>query len=115
MSTNTYPNFFPSQDLGDTATPLVSVASLPATIQLQDLQLKFFNHTTTTRTVTAYAIPSGASAADRYAVVKDFPIPPNDFIIVPVPRVSAGGVVSALADTAASVNVQAIGGKFHTP
>ncbi|MFD1216416.1 hypothetical protein [Microbulbifer celer] len=42
-------------------------------------------------------------------------VPPNDYIIIPVPRLANGGSIQALADQASSVNVAPIGGKLHTP
>lgn len=115
MSTNTFPLFFNSVLLGTSNASMYTVPASPTTIILQDLQVKITNVTAATRQVTMYALPSGASASDTYKIAPEMSVPPFDFIIVPVPRLSAGGSVQGFADAASSLTVQPIGGKLHTP
>lgn len=115
MSTNTYPVLFSSTLLGATISTLYTVPATPTTGTLQDLQLKLTNTSAATRTVTLYAVPSGRSVDVSTAIVVDMAVAPKDYILLPVERLGAGGTIQGLADVAADVSVQPIGGKLHTP
>ena len=113
MSTNTYPIFFESSYLSDSASSIYILSGASTSI-LQDLVLKFTNLTGATRLVTAYAYTSGSPSLEN-ALIYNHTVPPYDYIEVPVPRIGNGGKVDAFCDVASAVNVQAIGGKIHVP
>lgn len=115
MSTNTFPVLFDTQMLGSTLSTPYSVPSTPSGQNLQNLQLKFTNVTAATRTITAHAVPSGSSATPSNAIALEMSVPPNDYIIIPVPRLGNDGSIQALCDQGSSVNISPIGGKLHTP
>lgn len=115
MSTNTFPVLFNSQLLGNTVSTIYDVPSSPSGITLQDMQLKLTNVTDATRTVTVHAVPAAGSPNDTNAIAKEMSVPPRDYIMLPVERLGADGTIQGLADMAGSVNIQAIGGKLHTP
>lgn len=115
MSTNTFPLLFNSQMLGATAATIYTVPGSPSGITLQNLQLKFTNVTAATRTITAYAVPSGGSESPTNAIVLDMSVPPNDYVVIPVERLGASGQIIAFCDAASSVTIQPIGGKLYTP
>ncbi len=113
MSTNTYPIFFESAFLGSSNAGIYTVTGNTNTI-LQELTLKFTNVTAATRQITIYAFSSGL-ASNTNAIAVNHSVPPNDYILLPIPRILKGGSIQGFCDAAASVNVQAIGGRLHTP
>lgn len=115
MSTNTFPVLFNSQMLGAVPLTVYQVPSSPSGITLQDVQLKLTNVTAATRSVKVHAVPAAGSPNDGNAVALDMSIPPHDYILLPLERLGAQASVVAEADEADSVNIQAIGGKLHTP
>lgn len=115
MSANTYPIFFNSAYLDSTNGTIYTAPASPSTITVQDLQLKITNTTTATHTVTIYVVASGGTATSALAVAVNMSVPPNDYILIPVPRFGAGATLQGFADTADALNVQAVGGKTHTP
>jgi hypothetical protein len=89
--------------LGLTATNLLTV---PASTTSAVLSIIFCNTTSSARTVTAYAYPTGGSAGDSTTIAKTVSIPAYDTWIwtgLEKMILDAGGVVSALSDSAASV------------
>ena len=115
MSTNEFPVLFNSTLLTTSQAEIYAVPSSPSGIQLHDLQLKLTNVSSATRTVDLWAIPSGGSASDTTAIVVDFPIPPKDYVLVPLERLGASGTIEGLADQGSAVTIQPVGGKLHTP
>lgn len=115
MSTNAYPVFFNSTALDSANGLIYTVPSSPTTIILQELQIKVVNTSEATHTVTIYAVPSGGAASTSNAAAINMSVPPYDYVLIPVPRMAAGGTVEGFADTASVLSVQPIGGKLHTP
>lgn len=114
MSTNTYPIFFESSYLADSNAGIYNVPSMPTGTILQELTIKCTNVTAATRVVTIYASTSGSEGANN-AIALNHSVPPYDYILIPVPRIAANGVIEGYCDVANSVTVQAIGGKLHVP
>lgn len=115
MSVNTFPVLFDGTALNATVDTIYTVPSDLSGNILQELQLKLTNITNTQQQVSAWAVPSGQSAADRYALALDHPIAPNSFILIPVQRLAAGGSIQASTVNAGTVNIAPVGGKIHTP
>ena len=116
MSTNTYPVFFVSAYLSDSNAGIWTMpASAASTAILQELTLKLTNVTAATRICTIYAFSSG-SANINNAVIYSHSVPPYDYILVPIPRISgSSAAIQGFCDVASSVTAQAIGGKLHVP
>ncbi len=114
MATNTFPVFFESAYLAAENSGIYSVPASPSTVVLQEMTIKCTNVTAATRTVTLYASASGTQGPDN-AVALNMSVPPYDYILLPVHRLPASGVIEGFCDEANSVTIQAIGGKLHTP
>ena len=116
MSTNTYPLFFASTYLTASNASLWTMPLTAATTSiLQELSLMIANKTVATRLVTIYAFSSG-SAGLQNAVVASYPVPPNDYILLPIPRISgSGATIQGFSDATNAVTVVPIGGKLHVP
>jgi len=87
--------------LGVTETSL-----LTATLESAIISILFCNTSTTDKTVTIYAYPSGGSAGDGSTILKDLTIPAGDTFIWSGQEkiiLDVGDVVSGLADVATSV------------
>lgn len=90
-------------------------SSAASTAILQEMTLKFHNRTIATRLVTAYAFSSG-SAGTANEIIFEHPVPPKDYILVPVHRIEgATAAIQGYCDAANAVTVAPIGGKLHVP
>lgn len=116
MSTNTYPVFFASAYLADSNSGIWTMpASAASTTILQELTLKLTNVTAATRVCTVYAFSSGTANLNN-AVISNHSVPPYDYILIPIPRISgSSAVIQGFCDVANAVTAQAIGGKLHVP
>ncbi len=72
------------------------------------------NVTEATRTVTLYAVPSSGSASDTNAIVKNFAVPSNDYVLVSVPYLEDGDTLQGKADQASALNIQFEKGDSYT-
>jgi len=94
-----------NSQIGNTETTI-----LTATAETAVLNLIMCNTTASTRTVTVYAYASGGSAGDSTTIIKDYEIAPYDTFIWAGSEkfiLDTSGVISAVADTAASVTLTA--------
>lgn len=99
---------FAPADIGNSVGTLYTSTSV--TTQIQGIWL--CNHTTASVTVTLYAVPSGGSAQDSNAIVKDLPIGPKGYVKLDVGGaiyLASGGTLQAVASAATSVSVFAGG------
>lgn len=115
MSTNIFPVFFDGTLLTTATQTLYSVPSSPTNTILQEMQIKLTNITNGAQQVSVWAVPSGQSINDGFAVALNAVIPPNSFVLIPVQRLAAGGTIQAIAGVADAVNIAPVGGKLHTP
>jgi hypothetical protein len=82
---------------------------------LQNLSVKVSNYTGSARTVTVYEVPTGDTAADDTTAVKAHAVPINDYVLIPITHLAAGGTVVAVADANTALVASQSGGKLHTP
>ena len=115
MSSNSFPELFGRQLLGDSTGTVYSVPSAPSTQTLQNLQLMLTNVTGSAVTASVYAVPNAGSASNENALCIDLAVPANDYVLIPVERLPAGASIQGVASAAASINIAPIGGKLHTP
>ena len=117
MSSNTYPVFFDPAFLSDSNAGIWTMPSTAASSTiLQELTLKLHNRTSATRLVTIYAFDGSATAGSSNEVCYELPVPPKDYVLVPVHRIAgANAAIQGYCDVANSVTVAPIGGKLHVP
>lgn len=115
MASSTYPVFFESAFLGTSNATIYTVGGTATTI-LRGLWLKLTNVTAATRLVTIYASEDGNQDSSN-AVLFEHPVPPNDWITVPISRISKDGVIEGFCDAANAVNVSQYEdtGRLFTP
>lgn len=113
MSTVEYPVFFAPIELTAAAQTLYTVPG--GAKVLRNLYVKVTNYTGTARTVDVWNVPSGDARADDTAAVKGYAVPANDFVLIPVTRLAAGGTVEALADAITALVATPHGGDLYTP
>ena len=113
MSAITYSTF----DTVSLTTSAANIYAMPNTAGTlgRNIQFQISNITNAAVTVTLYRVPSGASAADSNAFVKDLAIPASDYKIIDVPRLSAADIVQGLASSASAINVNPYRGDEFNP
>ena len=109
-----YSAFFTPTVLGTSVGTLFTVPASPTSTLLRGGRMRFTNTTGAAVTVTAYAIPSGGSAADGNSFVKAKSIAANDYLDIDVPLMSPGGFVQALASAATSVTAHMLSGSYFS-
>jgi hypothetical protein len=82
---------------------------------LQNLSVKVNNYTASGATVTVYEVPTGDTAADDTAAVKDYAVGAKDYVLIPITHLAAGGTVVAVASATTTLVASQSGGKLHTP
>ena len=96
--------------LTGSATVFYTVPSSPAAVLLIGGRVRFTNTDSSTRSVTAYAVPNGSSVGASTAFMNAEGIAANAHVDVDLPVIGAGGTYQALADVTAKVTVLQLGG-----
>ena len=89
------------------AATLYTVAGSTATV-LANARVRFVNTSNTAVQVTAYAVPSGGSAATGNQFCPNMTVLGYGYIDVDVPNLNGGDFIAALASTGAVVVAQAM-------
>jgi len=82
---------------------------------LRNLHIKVANYTATARWVTVWNVISGGTAADANTSVKQYVVPINDYVLIPVCRLEAGGFIDAAAEADTALVASQHGGDLFTP
>lgn len=96
------------------AETLYTVASTPTTIIVRNIQVNIVNTTGTAATITVWAVPSGRSADDTTAVLKDYSVNGADYLTLNIPELDAAATLQAQAGTANAITISSLGGTIYT-
>lgn len=107
----TFAKLFAPAALTTSAATYYTVAS---PYKLINSRVRFTNVTSGAVTVTAYAVPSGGSAADSNAILKGYSIAANAYLDIDLPVMTAGDFLQALASAGTSITIHAISGVLHS-
>jgi hypothetical protein len=110
----TYSNFFAPTVLTTSAATLFTVPATPTTMLLRGGRVRLTNTTAGPITVTAYAVPSGGSAADGNAFVKAKSVAANDYLDIDLPVMPAGAFLQALASASTSITAHMLSGSYFS-
>jgi hypothetical protein len=109
-----YSKFFDATVLTTTAATLLTVPAAPSSILLRGARIRFTNTTAGPITVTAYAIPSGGTAAAGNAFLSAKSIAAGDVYDSDVPLLGPGGFVQALASANTSITATPLAGALFS-
>lgn len=97
---------------GTELTAITSTLYTSTSVQTVISQFTATNYSGTDRTMTIYAVPNGASAADRYVIAEDFTVPANKSKRVPTAEglvMEASGTLQGIASSASAITITASG------
>lgn len=116
MPSITREQLFPPEDIDNaTVDTLITVASTPNSLLLINGRVRFSNHTGSVVNITAWAVPSGGTAANDNIALPTTAISANSYLDVDVPQISAGGTYQAQAGAANSITAQPLDGAYYAP
>lgn len=108
MATYTLKQFVPVTTLGTSATTLYTV-STPAT-NATIKQILIANYSSSSASVTVYAVPGGGTASNSNVIVPAIPIAANSTITLDVTQVlPVNAFISAFASAGSSLNIMISG------
>ena len=116
MASITREQLFAPKEINNAAPDtLFTVAPTPTNLLLINGRVRFSNHTGSAATITAWAIPSGDSAANDNIALPETSIGTTSYIDIDVPQLSAGGFFQAQADTGSAITAQPLNGAYYAP
>ena len=99
---------FDAIELGVTVTSLYSLSSMDTGTTLANGRIRFANTDSAQHTVTAYAVPYGSTPGSGNAFLFSVPVPGNSYLDTPIPELTAGGSVQALANVGGVIVVHCL-------
>jgi hypothetical protein len=96
--------------VNSTTETLYTVPSTPTSTILRNARVRFANTTAGAVSITAWAVPSGGSAADATCCLPVVSIAAYGYIDVDVPVIAAGGTIRAQAGAATSITATSLDG-----
>lgn len=82
---------------------------------LRDCRLKADNYTSAIRLVTIYGVYSGEAAATSNAEAYQIPVPPFNYVEIPIKVLPASASIQALCDADTSVTLSLLSGRHFVP
>jgi len=113
--TISYLQFFEPKVLTTSDQTIYTVPTNPTTNLLRGGRVRFANSSASAVQITAYAVPSGSTAASPGNVfAPNISVPSNAFIDVDVPLLGPGDSIQALAGVNAAITMSAINGAIFS-